>query len=205
MKYELEGNVKKYYDYCKSLKMNDEDAIILSKFSSQMLEHTKSVENWTKEKYVNVACNVLVNEANIANMERKILINQRELLKKHRMPLAVQKVKIEKSADVYAHKKIWQMFSIIMAQYFMSQYGTYVVFSWDILEPITCAMTLGDAIVAYFFWMWTKTAYCMGNIREHYFLKKKKKLSKKFGYNEEQHNKINRATQILKQRIAELK
>jgi len=27
------------------------------------------------------------------------------------------------------------------------------------MEPITCAMTLGDAICAYFFWIWSKKPY----------------------------------------------
>ena len=41
-----------------------------------------------------------------------------------------------------------------LTQFFITQYGTYVMFSWDIMEPITCGMTLLDSVFAYSFWLW---------------------------------------------------
>ena len=36
--------------------------------------------------------------------------------------------------------------SIIVFQFFLSQYGTYIAFSWDVMEPITAIVTLSDAM-----------------------------------------------------------
>jgi len=47
----------------------------------------------------------------------------------------------------------------------MIQYGTYIAFSWDIMEPITCGMTLGDTIVGYFFWIWSGKPYSLEGLK----------------------------------------
>ncbi len=86
-KYELEGNMKLYFDYCKDLNMSDDDAVVLSKFASEMLDHTKEKTHWTKDEFVQTACHVLVNEANVTNSERRVLEKSLELLKTHREPL----------------------------------------------------------------------------------------------------------------------
>ena len=61
--------------------------------------------------------------------------------------------KINFSSTIKARRALFTFVSIFMLQFAAVQYGTYVAFSWDIMEPITCGMTLGDAILAYFFWI----------------------------------------------------
>ena len=51
-KYELSGDIKKYYDYCKTLYMKDGDAITLSKFSSAMLQNLNSKQTWSKQDFL---------------------------------------------------------------------------------------------------------------------------------------------------------
>jgi hypothetical protein len=41
------------------------------------------------------------------------------------------------------------------------------------MEPITCGMTLGDAVLAYFFWVWTKKPYSLQGLRDFFFERKK--------------------------------
>ena len=101
-KFELEGNTKLYYDYCKDLDMSDEDAVILSKFASEMLEGVQDQAGWSKEEFVRLSCNVLVNEANVTNSEKKVLDQQLELLKQHRAPLFDLKQRVEKQSEVYS-------------------------------------------------------------------------------------------------------
>jgi len=62
---------------------------------------------------------------------------------------------IELQADRKTRRVLFGFLSIFVSQYMLVQYGTYVYFSWDIMEPITCGMTLGDAICSYFFWVWS--------------------------------------------------
>ena len=94
--------------------------------------------------------------------------------------------------------------STFVAQYLLVQYGTYIAFSWDIMEPITCGMTLGDAIVAYFFWIWSKRPYSIGGLKEFFFERKKQKLIRKRGLDYENFLKTEEAIAIIKNRLREL-
>ena len=70
---------------------------------------------------------------------------------------------------MYAHRRILTYFGVVFGQYLAVMYGTYAVFSWDIMEPLTCGMTLADAFIAYCFWVWTKQNYDLGGIKQHYY------------------------------------
>jgi hypothetical protein len=72
------------------------------------------------------------------------------------------------------------------------------------MEPVTCAMTLGDACFAYFFWMWTKKGYSNQDLKGYFIEKRKKKLSRKFGFDEDEYLKIEIAIDLLKKRVKEL-
>jgi len=84
------------------------------------------------------------------------------------------------------------------------QYGTYVEFSWDIMEPITCAMTMGDAVIAYFFWLWYKNPYSLNGIYQSFFNRKRARLIKKHKLDIEAFEKTEEAIKIIKNRLDEL-
>ena len=84
------------------------------------------------------------------------------------------------------------------------QYGTYIYFSWDIMEPITCGMTLGDAIASYFFWVWTKQPYSIQGVRDFFHDRKRAKLIKKQNLDYDNYLKTEEAIQIIKERLKEL-
>ena len=65
---------------------------------------------------------------------------------------------------------------VMVSQFALVQYGTYVAFSWDIMEPITCGMTLFDAILCYYFWLWTGKPWDVDGLRSHFY---ERALSKK--------------------------
>ena len=204
-KYELEGNVKKFYDYCKDMQMDDDKALLLSKYSSDVVEKLSQRKEWSKDDFIDEAFEGLVQIAHDIREEKDILQAQYDLLKEHRKPLDVVKGHIDREAEIYAKRKISLMFYIIAAQFALVQYGTYILFSWDIMEPITCGMTLGDAVFAYFFWARTKCSYTLSGVFNHYFLKKKNKLAKKENFDQENYDKIETALRIFKKRIRQLK
>jgi len=86
---------------------------------------------------------------------------------------------IDSSADRSARRVLWSFASVFVSQFAMIQYGTYLAFSWDIMEPITCGMTLGDVVCGYMFWIWTKRPYSLEGLKSHFFEKKKGKLIRK--------------------------
>jgi hypothetical protein len=60
------------------------------------------------------------------------------------------------------------------------QYGTYYLYSWDIMEPVTCLMTIGDTCIGYFFWMISgRKEYGMDGIFEYFYERRLRKLYKK--------------------------
>jgi hypothetical protein len=204
-KYELEGNVKKFYDYCKEMQMDDDKALLLSKYCSSVVAKLSTKKEWTKEDLIDEAFEGMVRVAHDNREEKEVLTAQYDLLKDHRRPLDVVKGNIERDAESHARRRIFLMFYVIASQYLMVQYGTYILFSWDIMEPITCGMTLGDACVAYFFWAFTKSSYSLSGVFGYYYNKRKNKLAKKENYDQENYEKIETALAILKRRIRELK
>jgi len=46
------------------------------------------------------------------------------------------------------------------------QYGTYVMFSWDIMEPIACCLEALDLVLAYTFWISTNKEFELGDIQD---------------------------------------
>ena len=72
------------------------------------------------------------------------------------------------------------------------------------MEPITCGMTLGDAVCSYFFWIWSKRPYSLEGLGEFFYERKKKKLIKKLGLDYENFLKTEEAIKIIKNRLQEL-
>ena len=75
------------------------------------------------------------------------------------------------------------------------------MFSWDIMEPITCVMTLGDAVIGYLFWMWTKKGYEANSVHKFFFERKMKKLIKKSKFDLERYNMVKDSISIIKKRL----
>jgi len=204
-KYELEGNVKNFYDYCKENEMNDDKALLLSKYCSDVVDKISKKKKWSKDEFIHEAFEGLVQVAHEIREEKEVLQAQYDLLKDHRRPLDIVRGKIEREAEMFARRRIFTMFYFIAAQYVLVQYGTYILFSWDIMEPLTCGMTLGDAVLAYMFWAKTKSSYTLSGIFNHFYNKRKNKLAKRENFDQENYEKIQTALSILKKRIRELK
>ena len=95
--------------------------------------------------------------------------------------------------------------SVFLIQYGFVQYGTFVAFSWDVIEPITCAMTLGDACLAYLFWMISKKPYTLNGIREYFEGRAQRRLIKKYSLDYDNFLRTEKAIKIIKERLDELK
>ena len=61
----------------------------------------------------------------------------------------------------------------------MIQYGTYYVFSWDIMEPITCLFGVIDVIIPYYFWMKHHKDYSFESMHQVFIEKKQGKFYQK--------------------------
>ena len=78
------------------------------------------------------------------------------------------------------------------------------MFSWDIMEPITCAMTLGDAVLGYLFWMWSKKGYEASTVHQYFYEGRLRRLMRREGFDYERYQMVRDSLRILKQRLYEI-
>lgn len=85
-----------------------------------------------------------------------------------------------------AKRRVRMLFYLVSAQILFSQYGTYVKYSWDILEPITCLFGIFDMIVGYSYWMMNDKNFSYENFEKGYLDQRvEKDLGKQIGFEEE--------------------
>lgn len=213
-KFTLNASEKRVYDGCKNeLNIREQNAVEMARFVSQFQKELLGDQKeggvgekreWTQNEVMILAREVLAEKAATAKEEREILEHQLELLKVQRGPMLEKLCEIEKSADRSARRALWGIASIFVSQFAMIQYGTYIAFSWDIMEPITCGMTLGDAICSYFFWLWSGRPYTLDGLKLHFYKRRERKLIKKDQIDYENFLKTEEAIRIIKDRLKEL-
>lgn len=87
---------------------------------------------------------------------------------------------IAEELDKKGKKRVNYFLTFLIGQIALIQYGTYVAFSWDIMEPITCLLGVLDMIIAYVFWLRSDRDYSFEGMKEHYVLKRlRSKISSK--------------------------
>ncbi|TNV77198.1 hypothetical protein FGO68_gene14361 [Halteria grandinella] len=185
--------------------MRDQKAVEISRFVSQFEHELLSEKDaWTQNEILILLREVLAEKAQGVKEEKEILEQQLYLLKRQREPVLNKLTEIDRSADRSARRVLWGFASIFVSQFAMIQYGTYLAFSWDIMEPITCGMTLGDVVCGYLFWVWTKRPYSLEGLKEHFFERKKGKLIKKNQVDYDNYEKTEEAIRIIRNRLREL-
>lgn len=93
---------------------------------------------------------------------------------------------------------------MILFQFSISQYCTYVAYSWDIVEPFTCIMTFGDATLAYLFWVFTGKPCDIRGLEQYFGDRKFKKSLKKEGLNYDMYLSKVQAIERIERRLNQL-
>lgn len=65
-------------------------------------------------------------------------------------------------------------------------------------------MSLGDAVIGYMFWMWTKKGYEANSVHKFFFERKMKKLIKKNKFDLERYKMVKDSVSIIKKRLLEI-
>jgi hypothetical protein len=114
------------------------------------------------------------------------------------------KAELEHKAAKSASRKIGGFVSVVVAQFVGVQYGTYYLFSWDIMEPITCMMTMGDSFFAYWFWMRSQENYDTDGMRRYFYQAKLDKLYRKSRFARSEVERVHQLIANLKNKRREL-
>lgn len=75
---------------------------------------------------------------------------------------------IERSFRKKSKRRVKFLYSVILAQMAFTQYGTYVKYSWDVMEPICCLFGIFDSILAYTFWILNNSDYTFEKFEKNY-------------------------------------
>jgi Mitochondrial calcium uniporter len=96
------------------------------------------------------------------------------------------KSQVHESILKRSQRRLKVLYSLIFAQVLFTQYGTYVKYSWDVMEPITCLMGITDMILAYVFWMMNNSSFSLEAFEQNFIESKtKSRLGGKFNVLEE--------------------
>jgi hypothetical protein len=101
---------------------------------------------------------------------------------------ALEKLKDDRIQDLKKKSKfrLKCLYSLIGAQMLFTQWGTYVQYSWDIIEPIACLFGLMDMILAYSYWIYSNNEFDFRTFEDGYLNNKVfKQLGKEINFNEE--------------------
>jgi L-lactate utilization protein LutC len=103
------------------------------------------------------------------NRERESLIQQLDLVRDVLAPLEKEVENAKEAANIKSKRAGLTFVGVIMAQFALSQYGTYVFFSWDIMEPICACVTLSDAIAGYYFWLYSGKPWDLDSFKSFWY------------------------------------
>lgn len=97
-------------------------------------------------------------------------------LEKKLQNLSTIKNDVQKRFDRSSRRRLKVLYSIIALQMFFTQYGTYYLYSWDIMEPICCLFGIFDMTVAYAYWLMKTRDFDFENFEDDFKTKKSEKV-----------------------------
>ncbi len=96
---------------------------------------------------------IIVENYNFNRRNSNTLDQMLNFLEAKQARLEEEKNALETKLDKKARRGTRVFVAFLYSQIFFVQYGTYVSYSWDILEPIACLLGISDMAIAYSFWL----------------------------------------------------
>lgn len=91
-----------------------------------------------------------------------------ELLNEKKTVINEIKTDVESIFKQKSKRRLKILYSVVLAQMAFTQYGTYVKYSWDVMEPICCLFGIFDSILAYTFWIANNSDYSLERFERNY-------------------------------------
>lgn len=192
---------KYYWEHGLSSKASE----VLAFFNRNLIDNLDLLEGnkVTRDLFRALVGKVVLERANELRKYAKTLTIHIEALEDIYRDELKAKVDFEALAAKSADRKLTAFVSVIMAQFAAVQYGTYYLFSWDIMEPITCMMAMGDTFLAYWFWMRSSHSYDTDGIVGYLYNRKLDKLYRKSRYSRSHVEHIAQLVHNLKEKRRE--
>lgn len=158
------------------------NSFILDKIQSRILSHFVKLLITEANKidspkidshYLKIAVKKILGEMALKEkLQEQDLQLQVEFLESKLKDWQMKKEIIIKKLDNKGKRRVNFFLGFTLTQIALIQYGTYVAFSWDIIEPITCLLGVVDLIIAYLFWLRSNREYSFEELNSHYIFRR---------------------------------
>lgn len=170
--------MERYNEFFDKLGMPIHERRVLQNYVYRVAEAFPVKEQLSKDKVLGLLSDHLPRELiNVETedvMRSKLLEYQTEL----QMMLPVEN-KISRKAAKYANRVLWMGFGVLAAQMSYIGAGTYVYFSWDLMEPQAYLIGLTNLIAGVSYFTWQKQELTMMSTYERLKYNRTQKLCQK--------------------------
>lgn len=167
--------MEKYHEFFDKLGMSIHERRVLQNYIYKVASSFPKNENLAKEEVLRLMSEKLPQELlkveTEDEMRTKLLEYQTEL----QMIIPVES-EVEKRAARYASRVLWMGFGVLAAQASYIGAGTYVYFSWDVMEPQAYLIGLGNLIAGMSYFTFKRQELTMMSIYERLKYKRMQKL-----------------------------
>ena len=208
VKYTLSPEQKPYYDECKQAGMTDKQAVEIARFTARLhqlldMEGAQAKELTQKDLMIYVR-EALSQQASDIRTERSVLEEELRLLKQQLRPLEQIQQQCWRQGAVSAKKWTYGFVGAMLTQFSLTQYGTYVAFSWDIIEPITCCLSYSDTFLAFMFFVQTGRLWDIQGLTQYFQERKFSSTVKRQSLDMNKIGETKKAIEIIEKRLGEL-
>lgn len=174
----------------------------LQDFCSKLMKNSLLQEKvYLDSKYIKNSVYETINQISLKNNKEVSLLDFKiNFLNKQLDHCLAIKKEIDEKIEKKSNRNIKAYLSFLFTQIILIQYGTYYMFSWDIMEPITCLLGVIDLIIPYYFWLRNEKDFSFESLKENFSMKKQEKsFRRNFGL-EREIAEIQELLNILKNR-----
>ncbi|KRX01244.1 hypothetical protein PPERSA_05830 [Pseudocohnilembus persalinus] len=143
---------------------------ILGQYASKYIQEITQVpQNTISKGYLNILNEKILMEISLSSKSKLDYINRLEkILEKQQTQLQSDQDQIKNILENKSNSRLRAILLFYMSQIAFTQYGTYFLFSWDIMEPITCMLGVLDLIIAYTYWLSYNTDFSFKQVATDY-------------------------------------
>ncbi|KAM3145462.1 hypothetical protein pb186bvf_002506 [Paramecium bursaria] len=175
-------------EYFADVAVTSRTRTVLSHFIQKMLNEIEKnqAQQYDKNILNLIVKKVILKLGNNSKAQKALIEQEISFLRQKEVRLSALKREAEKELEQKHQTQLQKIYFYLISQIIFTQYGTYWVWGWGVMEPITYMIGIFDLIIAYIFWMRTTKAYSFENVLKVAISKHiDDQLEQKFHYKDE--------------------
>lgn len=158
---------------------------ILSNFANQVIDEILKVKSSEGKINGHTLQKIIEGKIQADSLRIKTEVDRIEQMLKvlYQKKSSILEIKgaVEEKFAARSRRRLKALYSLIMFQMLFTQWGTYVKYSWDVMEPICNLFAIFDSILAYSYWLAKNDDYSLGSFEKSFIESKTEQtLNKKF-------------------------